>query len=63
MSAQTEKTIPDGVEQPYSTPTLGNTSAPNEHETENELARKQINGGLDAWLNVVAGFCIFANSW
>ena len=21
------------------------------------------NGGLEAWLNVVAGFCVFVNSW
>ncbi|KAJ5923395.1 hypothetical protein N7454_008640 [Penicillium verhagenii] len=29
----------------------------------NELAKPKINGGLQAWLAVVALFCVFVNSW
>jgi hypothetical protein len=62
MSPQTEKTIPDG-EQRNLTPTLHNTLAPDDQEIEDEIPRKRINGGLDAWLGVLAGFCVFVNSW
>ncbi|KAJ5453063.1 Major facilitator superfamily domain general substrate transporter [Penicillium cf. griseofulvum] len=34
----------------------------NEHD-EHALPEKRVNGGLDAWLNVLAGFCVFVNSW
>lgn len=26
-------------------------------------AKRRINGGTLAWLNVLAGFCVFVNSW
>lgn len=63
MDSQVEKTI---VADPQSTPTSTTTDtlgtfAPNP-ENEHELP-KQINGGLNAWLGVLAGFCIFVNSW
>ncbi|CAG7941664.1 unnamed protein product [Penicillium olsonii] len=35
-----------------------------EHEPEGEQGpKRRINGGLDAWLSVLAGFCVFVNSW
>lgn len=34
-----------------------------DNERENEQPKKRVNGGLDAWLNVLAGFCVFVNSW
>jgi len=61
MSSQAEKTIPGGDQQP-STATLDNSAPDIEYENE-ELPRKKVNGGLDAWLSVLAGFCIFVNSW
>lgn len=38
---------------------------PNTQDTpSNELAeRSPINGGFEGWLSVVAGFCVFVNSW
>lgn len=29
----------------------------------NEIAKPKINGGLQAWLAVIALFCVFVNSW
>jgi hypothetical protein len=48
--------------------------APNPHPTpvsnlsnkdgkEYDIHKRRINGGLDAWLGVLAGFCVFVNSW
>ena len=34
-----------------------------DNERANEQPKKRVNGGLDAWLNVLAGFCVFVNSW
>lgn len=28
-----------------------------------DAAKRRINGGTLAWLNVLAGFCVFVNSW
>lgn len=33
-----------------------------EQDREHDLP-KRVNGGLNAWLTVLAGFCIFVNSW
>lgn len=51
--------------QPHLPPASGNLAAENEHEHEHEheQPKKRINGGLDAWLNVLAGFCVFVKSW
>lgn len=46
--------------QPHLPPVAGNLTPDNEHENE---PQKRVNGGLDAWLNVLAGFCVFVNSW
>lgn len=46
--------------QPHLPPASGNL-APENHE--HEQPKKRVNGGLDAWLNVLAGFCVFVNSW
>lgn len=33
-------------------------------ETLNDdVSHQNLNGGLQAWLGVVAGFCVFVNSW
>lgn len=46
--------------QPHLPPVPGNLTSDNEHENE---PQKRVNGGLNAWLNVLAGFCVFVNSW
>ncbi|CAG7959711.1 unnamed protein product [Penicillium salamii] len=61
-----EANMTPAPEQPPSTDGLGDNLAPkreNEQATEPELPKKRINGGLDAWLSVLAGFCVFVNSW
>lgn len=35
----------------------------NPSEIKNDVAKPRINGGLQAWLSVLALFCIFVNSW
>ncbi|KAJ5129486.1 uncharacterized protein N7515_005525 [Penicillium bovifimosum] len=50
-----EKTC-DGA-QPHPTPADSNNGK------EYDIHKRRINGGLDAWLGVVAGFCVFVNSW
>ena len=47
--------------QPPLPPASGNLAPENDHE--HEQPQKRVNGGLDAWLNVLAGFCVFVNSW
>ncbi|CAI7655763.1 unnamed protein product [Penicillium discolor] len=47
--------------QPHLPPASGNLAPENHHE--HEQPKKRVNGGLDAWLNVLAGFCVFVNSW
>lgn len=42
-------------------PPSGNLAPDNERQLEQPKTR--VNGGLDAWLNVLAGFCVFVNSW
>lgn len=59
MDSQVEKTTAAGP-QSTTTTSLGNL-APNT-ENEHEIP-KNLNGGLNAWLGVLAGFCIFVNSW
>ncbi|KAJ5773095.1 hypothetical protein N7457_007991 [Penicillium paradoxum] len=54
-----EKTRTDGA-QPR---TPSNLAPDSEHETELGLPAKTVNGGLNAWLTVLAGFCVFVNSW
>jgi hypothetical protein len=49
----------DGA-QPHLPPVPGNLTLDNEHENE---PQKRVNGGLNAWLDVLAGFCVFVNSW
>jgi hypothetical protein len=29
----------------------------------NDVSEQNPNGGLRAWLSVLAGFCVFVNSW
>lgn len=57
-----EKSEVDGAQPPLN-PTLGDNSPHNNEGTETGLPKKRLNGGLDAWLSVLAGFCIFVNSW
>lgn len=33
------------------------------YQLSHDAARRRINGGTLAWLNVLAGFCVFVNSW
>jgi hypothetical protein len=33
------------------------------NQLSHDAAKRRINGGTLAWLNVLAGFCIFVNSW
>ena len=33
------------------------------HQLSHDAAKRKINGGTLAWLNVLAGFCVFVNSW
>lgn len=63
MDSQVEKASA-AEPQSTTTTTLGNLvpNPENEHEHEQELP-KILNGGLEAWLGVFAGFCIFVNSW
>jgi hypothetical protein len=32
-------------------------------QLSDDAAKRRINGGTLAWLNVLAGFCVFVNSW
>lgn len=32
-------------------------------ELNNDVAKPRVNGGLQAWLTVLALFCVFVNSW
>ncbi|KAJ6072818.1 hypothetical protein N7467_010903 [Penicillium canescens] len=57
-----EKSEVDGAQPPLN-PTLGDNSPSNNEGTEPDLPKKRLNGGLDAWLSVLAGFCVFVNSW
>lgn len=52
----------DGAQPPLN-PTLGDNSPLNNEGTEPDLPKKRLDGGLDAWLSVLAGFCVFVNSW
>lgn len=36
---------------------------PAESSSEDEASKPRINGGLEAWLTVLALFCVFVNSW
>jgi hypothetical protein len=33
------------------------------NQSSDDGAKRRINGGTLAWLNVLAGFCVFVNSW
>jgi hypothetical protein len=33
------------------------------NQLSHDVAKLKINGGTLAWLNVLAGFCVFVNSW
>jgi hypothetical protein len=33
------------------------------NQLSHDAAKRRINGGTLAWLNVLAGFCVFVNSW
>lgn len=44
-------------------PASGNLAPDNGLENDIEIPQKRVNGGLDAWLSVLAGFCVFVNSW
>jgi hypothetical protein len=49
--------------QPPLSPTLGDNSPPSNDMNEPDAPKKRLNGGLEAWLSVLAGFCVFVNSW
>lgn len=36
---------------------------PAESDLEENDSKPEINGGLEAWLTVLALFCVFVNSW
>jgi hypothetical protein len=57
-----EKSEVDGAQPPLDL-TLGDNSPSNNEGTEPDLPKKRLDGGLDAWLSVLAGFCVFVNSW
>lgn len=61
MSPEAEKTA-TSPDQTQPAATLGDNVLQG-LESEYELPEKRINGGLHAWLSVLAGFCIFVNSW
>jgi hypothetical protein len=41
--------------------TVANSNQPS--QLSDDGAKRRINGGTLAWLNVLAGFCVFVNSW
>lgn len=61
----TEKTT--FPEPEYDADTVQPDSMVGERDQSDQLsddgAKRRINGGTLAWLNVLAGFCIFVNSW
>lgn len=61
MSPEAEKTD-SSPDQAQPAANLGNNPVPMVQD-EHEHPKRRINGGLDAWLSVLAGFCIFVNSW
>lgn len=36
---------------------------PTTTEVNTDVAKPRVNGGLQAWLTVLALFCVFVNSW
>ena len=61
----TEKTSPPNAEQQenYATQlpaTVSGNEVPPQVDT---LSKPRLNGGLQAWLTVLALFCVFVNSW
>ncbi|KAJ5669787.1 hypothetical protein N7462_010857 [Penicillium macrosclerotiorum] len=61
----TEKaTLSDPENEPDGTPTIPNgTEGTPASKLESDVEKPRVNGGLIAWLNVLAGFCVFVNSW
>lgn len=54
-------------ESEYQADNVQTESTVGEQDQSNQLsddgAKRRINGGTLAWLNVLAGFCVFVNSW
>lgn len=60
-AAMTEKTILSEDEHDQRQPAAARSKS---SETLNDdVSHQNLNGGLQAWLGVVAGFCVFVNSW
>lgn len=49
------------TENPCSEPTTAESARPTEFK--NDATNIKVNGGLKAWLSVLALFCVFINSW
>ncbi|KAJ5387890.1 hypothetical protein N7509_010431 [Penicillium cosmopolitanum] len=60
----TEKATLPNIEQDHGTPSPEKVAANRAPQSEDgDFCKPKINGGLQAWLNVVALFCVFVNSW
>lgn len=57
MAEKASSGIENSTQQQYATP------EPKICTQHNEIAKPKINGGLQAWLAVLALFCVFVNSW